>query len=81
MKNKNELDKLKIISPKEQVKISNEENQIYFLGGSCKQVNNNVIIEVSGKLFSSPEDLGSITAENVYDIPEKIYNNTQESCK
>ncbi len=76
MNNINEYDKLKIFLPKEQVKTANDINQIYFLGGSFKQANNNFIIEVSGKLFSSPEDLGSITAKNIYDIPEKIYNNT-----
>lgn len=37
---------------------------------------NGLKLNVSGKVFATPTDLGLITAENYLQIPEKIYNLT-----
>ncbi len=73
----NECDKLKITLPREYVK-GYVDFCAYapFTGGVCRLVQDKIVIELSGKIFSTPTDLGSITKENIEQIPEIIKERT-----
>lgn len=76
----NECDKLKLSVPKQYIIDRtyrlNIEPQGRFIGGSYTTRGDDVIIELSGKVFSTPTDLGSITKNNM----ERLADIIRENC-
>lgn len=73
----NECDKLRVSVPKKYVKGHIDFClQGKFLGGNYRIFGENIIFEISGKLFYSPTDLGAITKDNIEQIPEIIREQT-----
>ena len=74
VKNINEIDKFKIIMPSYKIKKNLEKSQNFALGVNCKQNEKNTIIEVSSKIFSTPNDLSSINNSNIEQLPKILHD-------
>ena len=61
----NELDKIKVGIPPEKYRIKGAKNSDYLLGCNYKVKENKMLLEMSGKINAAPNNLGSITLENI----------------
>lgn len=68
----NELDKIRVGIPPEKYRLKGAKNSDYFLGGNYKVKENKMLLEMSGKINAAPDDLGSITPENIEKAVEKL---------
>ena len=74
----NKIDRLRSFLPGEKYNNNSGANRLYFTGGSFYEYNGGIVTEISGKLFSSSDNVGAITRNNYISIPEKLAENGLE---
>lgn len=71
-KSVNKLDKIKISIPNKYYCYEGDENKKYFLGGNFVINDERMVLELSGKINSSANSLGTITEENIENALKKL---------